>query len=280
MMFREPVQLNDLRNRFESIFAESKQSDLSDKYLYVPTFKLIEGLERQGFQIVGAKQSRSRTVDAREHAKHVVYLSHPEILDKAQMSVGEERPMLALTNSHNGTSALAFDTAFFRLVCSNGLLMPSSAVNSARVVHKIGMQGEVIDAAYKVVASMPAQVALVSSLKGIQLNQSEKMLLATSAARMAFEESELELNRSVGNAIEDKLLHPRRHADVGDDLWKTFNVIQENIIKGGLRVVRENEETKRRSIAKTRAVGSIDRDAKLNRELMALATGLAQLKTA
>lgn len=279
MMFREPVALNDLTNRFPSIFAESKQEGLSDKYLYVPTFKLIEGLEKQGFQIVGAKQSRSRTEDARGHAKHVVYLSHPTMFDSGKMAVGEERPMLALTNSHNGTSALAFDTAFFRLVCSNGLLMPSSAVNSARVVHKVGMQGEVIDAAYKVVASMPEQVALVSSMKSLQLSEPERMLLASSAARLAFEESQIDINAKVGNAIEAKLLRPRRYADGGNDLWTTFNVIQENIIKGGLRVVSENEQGQRK-IAKTRAVGSIDRDAKLNRELMRLAQEMASLKTA
>lgn len=281
MMFKQAVKSTDenLRRVFPSIFAEAKQEGLSDRYLYVPTFKLIEGLESQGFEIVGAKQSKARSQDKREHTKHVVYLSHPSMIDSDGMTVGDERPMLALTNSHNGTSALAFDTAFFRLVCSNGLLMPSSAINSARVIHKVGMEHDVLDAAYRVITALPEQVRQIETMKQVKLSEPERMLLASSAARLAFDESQIELNAKIGNDIVSKLVRPRRMADSGADLWSTFNVIQENIIKGGLRIVAENEQGQRR-IQKTRAVGAIDRDSKLNKELMRLAQEMASLKTA
>jgi hypothetical protein len=276
MMFRQPVTKEQLQYRYPAIFAESEKESLSDKYLYIPTFKLIDGLESQGFQIVGAKQQGSRTV-SREHAKHVVYMTHKtQVTDLAK--VGQELPMLALTNSHNGLSSFAIDTAFYRLVCSNGLLMPSSSFSSARIVHKKGMESDVINAAVRVVSSFPEQIRQIEAMKQIQLSSSEKMLLAQSAANLAFEPEVIELNKSLNNAIDSKLLRPRRHADTASDLWTTFNAIQENVIKGGLRIARENEQGQR-TISRTRAVNAIDRDAKLNRELMALAQKMLELKT-
>lgn len=278
MMFKRDLSQDELQSRYPAIFAESEKDTLSDKYLYIPTYKLIEGLQTQGFKVVGAKQQGTRTT-SREHAKHIVYMTHETQGSTSLVNRGDEIPMLALSNSHNGLSSFAIDTAFFRLVCSNGLLMPTSAFSSARIVHKIGMERDVIEAATRVVSAFPEQIRLIESMKSVNLNVDEKRLLAQSASNLAFEPELLALNASINNNVDAKLLRPRRTADDKSDLWTTFNVIQENIIKGGFKVVRENEQGQR-SIARTRAVNSIDRDAKLNRELMALAAKMLELKTA
>lgn len=277
MLFKREVTSNELRNAFPAIFAESEKETLSDKYLYIPTYKLVEGLESQGFKVVGAKAQRTRNIETREHGKHVVYLSH-ETVSKA-LAVNEEMPLLALTNSHNGLSSFAIDTAFFRLVCSNGLMLPTNSMSSARIVHKVGMERDVIEASMRVIQAFPEQVERIRELKSIQLTTQEQALLAQSATNLAFEPEVIELNKSLGNDIASKLVRPRRSADYANDLWTTFNRIQENVIKGGIRVVSENEQGQR-SVRKTRAVNSIDRDSKLNKELMTLAQEFAKLKGA
>ena len=276
MMFRSPVNSDQLRRAYPAIFAESEKDTLSDKYLYIPTYKLIECLTREGFSIIGAKQSGSRMGNNRDHAKHVVYLTHNSFSGN-NLKVGEEMPMLALTNSHNGLSSFGIDTAFFRLACSNGLLMPTNSLNSARIVHKIGMQDDVINAAYRVVSEFPKQIAQIDNMKGINLSQDERHLLAETATRLVFDESQINLNKSLGRDIAPKLLTVRRHADQKHDLWTAFNVIQENVIKGGISVVTENERGAW-SWTRTRGVNAIDRDAKLNKELMSLAQRFAELK--
>lgn len=280
MMFKQAVTSEQLKSRFPAIFAEQEKQSLSDKYLYIPTYKIVEGLEKQGFSIVGAKQSGARTTEARQHAKHVVYMSHKTI-DQAWMNVGEEMPMLALTNSHNGLSSFAVDTAFFRLACSNGLLMPTTALNSSRIVHKIGMEREVIEAASAVVTSFPEQVAMIESMKSIQLSDDERMAFAESARNLIFSEETIEVNTKAGIDLSAKLLLTRRREDTErkSGLWGTFNAIQENAIKGGLRIVTQGESG-RRTLTRTRPVNAIDRDSKLNKELMALAIKMAELKDA
>jgi hypothetical protein len=61
--------------------------------------------------------------------------------------------------------------------------------------------------------------------------------------------------------------------DYKDDLWTTFNRVQENLINGG---VRGRSATGRRM--STRAVGGVNENVKLNKALWSLADGLAQLK--
>ena len=275
MLFRRELNPEELQHRYPSIYAESEDTSLSDKYLYIPTYKLVNGLERQGFKVVGAKQQGTRT-KSREHVKHIVYMTHAN-QDTQLLKVNEEMPLLALTNSHNGLSSFAIDTAFFRLACSNGLLMPTSSLASARIVHKKGMETDVINAAYKVVQAFPEQIAQIEAMKNVALTQDERLLLSTASVNMAFEEEVIKVNQE-RNPLEKAMLRVRRSADVNPNLWNTFNVVQENIIKGGIRVIRENERGQQ-SIARTRAVNSIDRDTKLNKELMAIAQKMLELKT-
>ncbi|EIJ2886465.1 DUF932 domain-containing protein, partial [Escherichia coli] len=72
---------------------------------------------------------------------------------------------------------------------------------------------------------------------------------------------------------ESQILSPRRWQDESNDLWTTYQRIQENLIKGGLS--GRNVKGER---THTRAVRGIDGDVKLNRALWVMAeTLLTQL---
>jgi hypothetical protein len=71
-----------------------------------------------------------------------------------------------------------------------------------------------------------------------------------------------------------QLLAPRRTQDVGTDLWSTFNVIQENVVRGGLDASGPNANGQYRRHT-TRAINGIDQDLKLNKALWILAQSWA-----
>jgi hypothetical protein len=71
---------------------------------------------------------------------------------------------------------------------------------------------------------------------------------------------------------ESQILMPRRWEDKKDDLWTTFQRVQENLIKGGLN--GRNTQGKQ---ARTRAINGIDGDIKLNRALWVMAEQLKQV---
>jgi len=63
--------------------------------------------------------------------------------------------------------------------------------------------------------------------------------------------------------------------DVSQNLWPTFNVVQENLVRGGLRGTNPNNKR-----VTTRAVKGIDTNVKLNQALWILAERMAELKQA
>ncbi len=58
----------------------------------------------------------------------------------------------------------------------------------------------------------------------------------------------------------------------------SYNVIQENMIRGGLNGQRRNGEGRVRR-SQTRAINGIDQNVTLNRALWTLAEGMLRLKT-
>jgi len=66
-----------------------------------------------------------------------------------------------------------------------------------------------------------------------------------------------------------QVLRSRWHEDYGNDLWTTFQRVQENMIKGGLH---GKSTTGKNTCA--RAVNGIDGDIKLNRALWLIADEL------
>jgi hypothetical protein len=93
-------------------------------------------------------------------------------------------------------------------------------------------------------------------MKAIELSQSEREIFAESAALAIYGEKDAIPFRT------ERLLTPRRYDDRGkNDLWSTFNTVQENIMKGGIRGLKKDDSGNLRSVA-TRKIKSIDRDVK------------------
>ena len=114
---------------------------------------------------------------------------------------------------------------------------------------------------------------VADDMASIQLNDDEKRVFAEVAHALKFSDK----NNSM-KVAPDALLKPRRYADQKDnDLFTVFNVIQENLIKGGVRGYRLNKYgyTTR---TKTREVKAIDQDVKLNRALWSLTEKMMDLK--
>ena len=73
-----------------------------------------------------------------------------------------------------------------------------------------------------------------------------------------------------GGMEPSQLLVPRRPQDVGNDLWRTFNVIQENVLQGGL--VRRSASNR---LTRSRRITAIREDVRLNSALWEMAVARA-----
>ena len=256
-----PLTNDDIARVAPSIFAEEAHESRSDRYRYIPTVDVLEALRSEGFMPFMACQTRVRNTDKREHTKHMIRLRH------ANTIVAKEANEIILLNSHDGTSSYQMMGGCFRFVCANGLVLGDAALDQ-KVRHS-GRQdviGEVIEGAYEVLNHFQLIEEQRETMKSIQVGGDLQHAFAEAALAYRYDPAD-----GPAPVTASQLLAPRRREDATNDLWSTFNRVQENTIKGGLR--GRNKQGRRTS---TRAVSGIDQDVKLNRALWVLAQHLRQ----
>jgi hypothetical protein len=263
---RTALTLDQIRQAAPSAFATEAFSGMSARYAYIPTVDVIRGMIDAGFQPFAAGQSRTRVDARREHTKHMIRF---RAVSQA-VSVGDIFPEIVLINSHDGSSAYKLMGGLFRLVCSNGLVIADSLIESLSVRHSGNVISEVASGSVQLVERMPAAIDAIERWKQIQLSSAAQGAFAEAAHVVRFADADGKINTPIKPA---QLLTPRRSDDNGADLWTTFNRIQENATKGGLRA--RSVETRRRT--STRQVNGIDGDVRLNRALWTLGERMAEL---
>ncbi len=243
-----------------SIFATGKHESRSERYSYVPTVDVLNGLRREGFQPFFAAQSRSRIEGKSEFTKHMMRLRQP-----GELTLNQEYFEIILINSHDGTSSYQMMSGMFRLVCTNGMIRGDVA-EDIRIPHKGNITENVIEAAFKILGESDTVQESMNIMKETRLSLPESRVFAEAALALKYEDNEAPF-------VAEKLLAPRRREDTADDLWTTLNKVQENIIRGGVR-----GRTASGMRTTTREVTSIDNNVKLNKALWILSERMADLK--
>ncbi|EAQ3105087.1 DUF945 domain-containing protein [Salmonella enterica subsp. enterica serovar Stanley] len=255
-----PLTREELMQVVPSVFGEDKHASRSDRYSYIPTITLLESLQREGFHPFFACQSRVRDPGRREHTKHLLRLR------RAGQINGQHVPEIIILNSHDGASSFQLLPGIFRSVCTNSLVCGQS-FGEIRVPHRGNVVEQVIEGAYEVLGVFDRVEEKRDAMQSLLLPAPAQHALANAALTYRFGEDHQPVTAM-------QILTPRRHEDRQDDLWTTYQRIQENLLKGGLP--GRTEKGKR---THTRAVNGIDGDVKLNRALWVMAESLLESLT-
>lgn len=254
---------DELTRAAPSIFADAAHDSRSDRYAYIPTVKLIDGMRNEGFLPVKVSQAKARIEDRRGYCKHLIRFRRHDQLQSA------EAREVVLVNSHDGSSGFRLMAGIYRLVCANGLIVGNSD-SEIRIRHSGDAVDKVIEGAYSVVKDFDAVAEQIDGMKAIALNPEQQRAFATAALALRFEEPE-----NCGIRPE-QIIRPRRTDDKGADLWRTFNVTQENVIRGGLHGIKRDANGRTKRVG-TREVKGIDQNVALNRGLWVLANEMRKL---
>jgi hypothetical protein len=265
-VIRSHVPLSDeqIQRVAPSIFAADKHESRSARYTYIPTIDVLNGLRKEGFMPFMVAQTRVRDEGKREHTKHMIRLRHA-----GQIEAKTEANEIILLNSHDGSSSYQMLAGQFRFVCENGMVCGEKTAE-IRVPHKGNIVQDVIQGAFDVLDGFDLIRDVTSEMKGVSLRSEEQALFARAALQLKYEPTE----EKPAPITESDVLRARRMEDRQNDIWTTFNRLQENLIRGGIRA-----RTATGRATTTRAVEGIDQNVKLNRALWTLAEGMMALKT-
>ncbi len=262
---REALDNETLFRHVPSIFAREAHDSRSERYVYVPTIEIVEGLRREGWFPFFAVQAVPRDGERMGHAKHMLRLRRDDGIGK------QEAAEVIIVNSHDGTSAYQMFAGVLRFVCTNSMIA-GERFEEVRVPHKGGIQDQIIEGVYTVAEDFPRLIDATEGMKDTRLSSDEQRVLAEASLVARYGEDESPVRP-------DQIIAPRRREDVGQSLWQTFNVIQENLIQGGVDGRRQTSDGRIRR-SRTRAINGIDQNVGLNRALWTLAEGMQRLKTA
>lgn len=269
---RTPLSLDEIRHAAPSVFATHKHESRSERFGFVGTDHILRGLVAEGFRPVSVRQGNSRIPGKRDFTKHILRFTHRST---QELSRHGSDPEVILLNSHDGTSAYRLMSGVWRGACDNGMVVAESVVADLRVPHTIRAVQDVVERSWEVVARTKEVMNIVDRWSRIQMSSRNLMDFAEQAHELRFEEGS-----QAGRAITPRnLLDIRRDEDARLDLYTVFNVVQENVIRGGQayrqeRVYRndQGDVIRRTQVdARVRPINSIDDDVALNRNLWDLA---------
>lgn len=243
---------------FPSIFADAPSPLVSNRYQFIKTSEVLETLSELGWNPRQMSEVRARKPHTKGFQKHLVRLTNPEF--SPTKNVGDEVPEIVLTNSHNGKNSFSFRIGIYRLVCSNGLVIPTEEFENVTIKHFGNMASQIGEVVERMSSSFSDVFSDIQKMKSKKLTPMEINSFSRRALRTRSLSLEENLSSGVGN-----ILSVNRPEDEGDELWKVYNRIQENLTNGNFEI-----RTKKGS-RKGASIRSIDRGIKMNQDLWNLA---------
>lgn len=261
----QPLSLDSLQKIAPSVFADHAFEKVSARYRFVSTLEMIETLDRVGWQPVEVQVSRSRDDNRRAYAKHLLRFRR---FDDQLPMLGDSLPEIVVLNSHDGSCAYRMHAGLFRLVCTNGMIVANTSLGQICLRHTGEAAAEIVTGVQAIVAALPTIAGKVRTFGEVRLQPDEQHSFASTALNLRWDEGKAPIKPS-------QLLQARRLEDRRDDLWSTYQRIQENLIKGGQRGIMSNG---RRMMV--RAVQSVDSTVRINQGLWQLTEHMADCKAA
>ena len=222
----------------------------SNKFGFISSSNLVTQLEGQGLKLADVVESKIRKnkEERQGYQKHVLRFN-------TGLSNAHGNLQVLAINSHEGSSALTFRMGFFRLVCSNGLIIGSDLIPQIKVRHTANGLLKLNDSVDELMQWQRVAMDNIEKMTSYKVTaeEFEKLALASAKIRM-------------GEKFTDKivpLFESKRYQDNSPDLFTTFNVIQENVMRTGFYAL--NKETN--AAVKVRAIKGVNASLELNTAL-------------
>lgn len=213
------MTIQEIKSLAPSIFTTQASPKMSNKYTFVPTFEIMENFQNQGWNLSSVKQ-----VGGGMYGVHELRFRNSEL-----PKVGDTLVEAIIRNSHDGMATFSVSAGLHRLVCSNGLTVPTSIAESFNVRHKSFEYDDVKKLTESFASRLPIIQNSVDKMMARELSEGERIEFVQKANMAKWVMGSVPASLNV-----EEILKPRRLEDDGNSLWKVFNVVQEKFVRGGV----------------------------------------------
>jgi len=260
-------QMDALKSLAPSVFTTDSSPKVSAKYQHVNTIDIINHMLLKGWNLDQVGETRvtqkTRERGLAPYVQHAVTLRHPEF-KLGKLKKDDVTPNIMLGGSHNTSSVVWMMGGIYRCWCDNQALVSIGDLFYSKHRH-IGSFQVLMDGIYRSLDNMVAQVDKIG--EPIQKWQS---LTLTVEQRYEYFRRVIELRpeskaKTLAKENFESFDYRRRGADLSNDLFTVYQVVQEHTMRG-LRVpILVNGQSAERSL--TRPVSGVNTFVDLNRAL-------------
>ena len=265
------LSTDEIREQAPVIFAGGPTREVSERYVYADTPTIISDMDKLGWKVRQVGQRKARKENTM-FSPHFVRFANPDYRIKGNGG-DYSFPEVVMKNRYDGLGAVEFMAGIFRLVCSNGMVISTQSFGEMKLNHRGYSFEEMRKLVGDRVVSIEEQVAVMNAMKDTELMKEQQRELAMQGLLIRGQVSKKEEGKFRGKVdllTLDEILTPERNEDKGNDLWNTFNVVQEKMVNGGFHT-QLGLNTK---VRKVRAIKSFEQDLTLNKQLFSAATEL------
>lgn len=250
---KQQIQLSDLNSKLQT------SKPMSNRYVCMPTDEMVENLlsltskGEQVFELRSIQGKKTRKANMVGRGIHLVRLR----MKKSYEIDGDVLyPELVIKNSYDGSCPLIVEMGVFRLVCTNGLVIKHKDFGSLKIRHTGTAWDAVSDMVRGMAVALPQMIDMQQKIAAVNLTDIQITEFARKAVNIRW-------NKVAENADFEMVTEAIRPEDEGNSLWKVFNVVQEKLMQGGIKL----EGMKRTG----RKVANAAEDLRINQELFELA---------
>ncbi|MEA1979470.1 MAG: DUF932 domain-containing protein [candidate division Zixibacteria bacterium] len=244
--------MSNLIETVPAAFNINRHSDVSEKYNFISSEEIMATFQEANWLPSETSQVKSRKEGGRDFAKHLIRFRNPDI----KTEVGGIIPEIVMLNSHDRSKAFELMAGLFRFVCANGMIVADSTFQSIKTRHSSLAPDRITEGIAEIVDVVPQIMAKVDEMMALSLNPVDQLQLANNVVESVWTDPKI---RPLEPA---QLLEYRRSDDNKNDLWTSYNRIQENLIKGGLVGKTQTNRSKVQ-----RGIKNIDKNVSVNRIL-------------
>ena len=250
----------DLVRLAPQTFNHVVSSNLTSKYVHIPTDTIVDDMEALGWFPYDVKTVKARKKNAAT-AKHLIQFFNPDIVINNEEGEVDMYPSLLLINSHDGSTAVRFEMGVFRMVCSNGLVIKSKDFGGFKMKHMGYTFEDLRTYINNMVKELPTVVANLNKFSQVEMTPEQQREFAIKAVEARFGEEKQLHDEEIKN-----LLSAERKEDQGDSVWVVLNRVQEKLTSGGFSYLGVKGK-----VRKARAIKNFTQDVEMNSKLWELA---------
>ena len=264
-------QMNEILAKVPAALASQPSQKVSNDYVFVPTTEIVDTLAAEGWTLRSGQQRKSKSNS--EGAKHMLRFSNGIFADMTQ---SRRAPEIVIVNAHDTTAALRGYAGVIEFACMNGLIISSQMFNEFRINHVNTTKDDILAVVAEMTKGIPELFKNINRYEGIKISDKAKVEFAERAIALRYNKEFLDENgvtnfRDLRNAVNvESVMRINRDADMASNLWKHYNVVQENLIRGGFTKANRSEEQKSSEVRKSRPIKNIDQDIRINQGLWQL----------